>query len=164
MQDTENTQIRKTRPKEQSARNKNGGGNLYISYAEYTAYGGELTETAFDGLIWECQAKVDYYTFFRLKKDTEYSERVKVACSKIIDILYRRKEYVSRVTDLGNPVVVSGSNDGVSETYGGIISHSAPSDIVAYNQQIEKEIYDTIRFYLAGEVNQNGIELLYRGV
>ena len=60
---------------------------MYLTYAEYKEYGGTVTESAFNSLIYEAQVKVDYYTFNRLVNDTVISEKIKRCMTKIIELL-----------------------------------------------------------------------------
>ena len=137
---------------------------MYITYAEYQANGGKLTETAFDLNIKEAQAKIDYYTFGRLKNDTAISENVKLVLVKIIDMLNSFNSYQSMVTDTTAPIVSTASNDGVSISYGGYMGNTTPQNMADISKNSEAEIYKIIKLYLGGETNAQGQSLLYRGV
>ena len=45
---------------------------MYLTFAEYTAMGGTLSQTTFDDLEFEAEALVNWYTFNRLKNDETY--------------------------------------------------------------------------------------------
>lgn len=137
---------------------------MYLTYEEYQKYGGTLDETAFNSLGYDVQVKIDYYTFSRLKKDTEYSEAVKRAFMKIMGLLDTHNKYLEKVADMDSPMVASASNDGVSESYGGYAGNTTPNDVSTLADMLEKDIQGVIREYLNGERNQKGELLLYRGV
>ena len=137
---------------------------MYLTYEEYQAYGGTLDEPAFNSIGYDVQAKIDYYTFSRLKKDTEFTEPVKRAFMKIIGLMDAYNKYLEKVSNMDNPIVASASNDGVSESYGGYAGNTTPGDIETLADKLEKDIRAVIREYLSGERNQAGQLLLYRGV
>ena len=66
---------------------------MYITYDEYKEYGGTLNEPTFNSLYYDAQIKIDYYTFNRLKNDTEFSVRLKLCIIKIISLLNTYNEY-----------------------------------------------------------------------
>lgn len=137
---------------------------MYLTYEEYRAYGGALSETAFNNAEYEAEVKIDHYTFKRLSGDTEIGERVKRAVYKIVGLIADYNAYVDKVSNMDNPVVSSMSNDGVSETYGGYAGNTSMNDIKVFSEKLDKDIYNVIRQYLDGERNQKGDLLLYRGV
>lgn len=137
---------------------------MYITYDEYRAFGGALDEPAFNAAAYDVQVKIDYYTFSRLKHDTEFTEPVKRAFVRIMELMAKHNDYLKRVSDMDDPIQTSWSNDGVSGSYGGYAGSTTPADIKSLADKLEKDIADTIRMYLDGERNQAGELLLYRGV
>lgn len=137
---------------------------MYLTFEEYQNYGGTLSETAFNGVIYDAQIKIDYYTFNRLINDTEIGDKVKRATYKIIELIRDYNNYMDKVKDMDKPIVKSSSNDGVSQTYGGYAGNTSMNDIKALSDKLDKDIYVAIRQYLNGERNQKGEVLLYRGV
>ena len=137
---------------------------MYLTYAEYQTMGGALESSDFTSLEYKAEVKMDYYTFNRLKADTEFSDRVKRCIYEIINYLNIYQEYCDTVTNMQNPVVASQSNDGVSISYGGLLGNTTPNDIKKVEKQTEDDIYKTIRQYLDNERNRVGQLLLYRGV
>lgn len=137
---------------------------MYITYLEYQAFGGDLTESAFNSTIYDVQMKIDYYTFGKLKKDTIINEQVKRCIVKLISLMNTFNEYNKIVTSTSTPVISSQSNDGVSVSYGGYLGNTSPNDLEAVSKKLDTDIRDTIKQYLAGEQNQAGEVLLYRGV
>lgn len=137
---------------------------MYLTFEEYQAYGGALSETAFNNIEYDARIKIDYYTFNRLANDTEFSEKVKRATYKVIELINDYNSYMDKVSDMDNPIVKSSSNDGVAETYGGYTGNTSTNDIKMLSDKLDKDIYVVIHQYLNGERNQKGEVLLYRGV
>lgn len=137
---------------------------MYLTYDEYSEYGGTLDETAFRNLRYDVEKTIDYYTFGRLKKDEEFSESVKRTEFELITLRERYDKYVQKVSDVENPIVASSSNDGVSQSYGGYLGNTSPTDIQNMHEQLKSDMYDVIKRYLDGERNAAGELLLYRGV
>ena len=142
---------------------------MYLTYEQYTEYGGALDESAFDMYEFEAASKIDYYTFNRLKKGDGFdgqSEDVKEAVKRceyrLIDLMQLRDlaNSVSGDGESENSVVAgvaSQSNDGVSISYN-VLSASEAS----INAQAE--IDKVIKVYLGSCKNSLGQRLLYRGI
>lgn len=137
---------------------------MYITFEEYQDYGGTLDEPTFNSIYYDVQIKIDYYTFNRLVNDTVFTEKVKRCIVKLISLLNIFNEYQKTITDLKHPVVASASNDGVSMSYGGYLGNTTPNDLNTVQEQLDKDILNTIKQYLYGEKNQAGEVLLYRGI
>ena len=137
---------------------------MYITYEEYKDFGGTLSKPAFDSVNYEATVKVDYYTNKRLTNDSEFTDNVKRCIFKLIGLMDTFNSYQKIVTDTDNPVITSQSNDGVSTTFGGYLGATSPQDLANIQKQLDKDIKDVIRTYLYKEVNQNGENLLYRGI
>lgn len=135
---------------------------MYLSYTEYQNMGGTLDETLFNELEFEAETQVDWYTFNRLHKETEYPERLQRCMYALIKIIYTTQQ-ASMLGDDGsgdsdiNAAVASQSNDGVSISYNVI---SAKEAIDLSKDKIEQ----TIQQYLQGVMNSLGQKLLYRGL
>lgn len=137
---------------------------MYLTYEDYKSYGGTLDKSAFDNFNYRAKVKIDYYTDNKLCNDTEFGEKIKRATAEIVDLLSTYAEYQKIVTNTENPVVSSQSNDGLSVSYGGYIGNTTTSDMQSVSDKLDKDIAKVIRQYLAGETNQSGECLLYRGV
>ena len=134
---------------------------MYLTYDEYTQLGGStLEETAFEQLEFEASTIIDWWTFNRLHKQTEYPEAVKRCMYKLISLL-QDKQRATAVDPASEgaikPSVASESNDGVSTSYNTLSAKEAVDTI-------QKELDKTIQTYLMGVRNSLGHNLLYRGV
>ncbi len=135
---------------------------MYLTYEEYQNMGGALDETSFGNYEFRARSKVDWYTFNRLQKETEYPEAVKRCVFAIISYLVS-SDSVSATpsTSSSEGVVTAGvasqSNDGVSISYN-ILS---AKDVVDNSQT---QIKATVEEYLQGVTNSLGQYVLYRGV
>ena len=135
---------------------------MYLLYSEYVNMGGILEETLFNELEFEAETKVDWYTFNRLQKETQYPERLKRCMYALIKILYEVQQ-ASLLGDDGSgdssitAAVASQSNDGVSISYNVLNA----KDVV---EQSDKKIESAIQQYLQGVMNSLGQKLLYRGL
>lgn len=136
---------------------------MYLSYQQYQAYGGTLDETTFNDFEFEARTQVDWYTFNRLQKDTEYPEALSRCMYKLIQLLQRAAEagkIDGESSGSGNSSqagVASQSNDGVSISYN-ILS---AKDVV---DSLKDDIKTAIDHYLQGVVNSLGQKVLYRGI
>lgn len=137
---------------------------MYITFEEYQNYEGTLDEPTFNSIYYDAQAKLDYHTFNRLAKDSEFTEKVKRCLARIISLINTFEEYRKAITDIKNPVIASASNDGVSMSYGGYLGNTTPNDLKNVEKQLDKDIQKAIKQYLYQEKNQQGEVLLYRGV
>ena len=137
---------------------------MYITYDDYMIMGGSaLEETAFEQLEFEARAIIDYWTFNRLQKETEYPEAVKLCMFKLVSLINDKQKamMVDAVSSTTNTVIQAGiaseSNDGVSTSYNTLSAKEAVDTL-------QKEFSDTIQMYLTGVKNSLGHKLLYRGV
>lgn len=134
---------------------------MYLTFTEYQNMGGTLDETAFTDLEFEAEAIVDWYTFNRLQKDTNYPDKLKQCMYRLIKMAQERQQAmcVGESVDGDNGVtaaIASRSNDGVSISYN-IISASEIFD------KLKTEMGETVQKYLNGVVNELGRKVLYRG-
>ena len=132
---------------------------MYLTYQEYTEMGGTLDETAFNNLEFEAEALVNWYTFNRLKKDTNLPDELKRLMKYLIGLAAEKGNLIgaSGSGDAAGKVVSSQSNDGVSISYNVL----SASDLM---QSIQDEGKKAINTYLQGVMNEAGRLLLYRGV
>jgi hypothetical protein len=136
---------------------------MYLTYAEYQTMGGKLDEATFNDFEMEAQAIIDWYTFNRLQKDTEYPDAVKNCVYRLI----REAQVQQSVLMAGEPVTTGGidgtmaiasrSNDGVSVSY----NVMSAKDLFG---TLKSESEETVKRYLSGVVNQLGRKVLYRGI
>lgn len=125
--------------------------------------GGTLNETTFNDLEFEAASVIDWYSFGRLRKDTEFSEEVKRCDYKLIQFILQ-KQMAEAVADAGgassNEVAVgitSQSNDGVSISYNVMNA----KDIV---ENCKAEMATIVQRYLAYVTNSLGQKVLFRGL
>lgn len=135
---------------------------MYLTYQEYKNMGGTLDEPSFETYEFQARAKIDWYTFNRLQKESEFPEAVK-RCMYIIISYLLQSDMVSGVsasqeteaTYTSN--IASQSNDGVSISYNIL----AAKDVIS---NADSQIESAIEQYLQGVTNSLGQKLLYRGV
>ena len=144
---------------------------MYLTFAEYVEFGGELTEAAFDRSEPEAEVIIDWYTFNRLHEEQEYPDRVKLCMAKLIDLINTRAELengpkyaaskTAQVSSTEAPIK-SQSNDGVSITYNSINANNLYEALVFTKPGNEYET--TVRLFLNGVKDSKGRNLLYRGL
>lgn len=136
---------------------------MYLTYEEYQNMGGTLDEATFNDYCFEAEAKINWYTFNRLKHDTTFPEEVKRCVYKLIKLLQ----------DAAAALVISGEqNDGENGVVAGIASQSNDGVSINYNTLSAKDMLDasqnlidtTVKQYLNGVTNELGKKLLYRGL
>lgn len=133
---------------------------MYLTFQEYTQFGGTLNETSFNDYEFKARTKVDWYTFNRLQNETTYLEAVKRCVYSLINLLLLQDQAGSVSADGNNGTkagIASQSNDGVSVSYNVLSAQQAI-------ENVEKEVRDTVEQYLQGVVNSLGQKVLYRGV
>lgn len=136
---------------------------MYLTYEEYQNMGGTLDETTFNDYCFEAEAKINWYTFNRLKKDKTFPEEVKRCVYHLIKLL---QDMAAAMATTGDP---SGS---VSGTTAGIASQSNDGVSISYNtlsakdmlESSQSQVETTIKQYLYGVMNELGKKLLYRGL
>lgn len=122
----------------------------YLTYSEYTEYGGSASKTDFTLLEFKARKRIDRLTASRVEKMKTVPKAVKLCVTSLIEI--DRKAGVE--AQVNNPVVTSFNTDGYSESYGKALSVA----------DAEKSMSATIKSMLWGETDDNGVPLLYRGV
>lgn len=145
---------------------------MYLTYEEYSEYGGTLEETAFNDLEFDAESVINWCTFNRLKRpewaDALNTEELKRCVYQLIRLKQLELELLASSSG-GNIVGGTGwtkeagitqeSNDGVSTSYNTLSS----GELMAYvNGQKTKN--DLVRMYLECIVNDLGRKLLYRGI
>lgn len=134
---------------------------MYLTYEEYQNMGGTLDETAFYDYEFEAQAQIDWYTFCRLQKETEYPEAVKRCVYSIIRLMQDKRQAM---------VIDSVSADGTMQA--GIASQSNDGVSVSYNTLSARDLIDAskgaveecVQRYLQGVKDSLGRKLLFKGV
>ena len=135
---------------------------MYLTYAQYQAYGGTLDETTFNDYEFEARTRVDWYTFNRLQNDTTFPESVTRCMYKLIQLIEKEAK-ASQVggDESGDGAVSAGvasqSNDGVSISYN-VLSAKDLMD------SVQKDVELCIKHYLQSVTNSLGYKLLYRGM
>jgi hypothetical protein len=122
----------------------------YLTYDEYQNRGGTLPQNAFVLLEFKCRKRIDCLTDSRVQNMTEVPESVKLCMLSLMNL----EKEVGAEAQAAKPVVTSFSTDGYSESYGNAMS----------TEDAEKSMYSIIRTMLYGELDDNGVPLLYRGV
>lgn len=137
---------------------------MYLTYAEYQNYGGDLEETVFTNLSFRAEGIINRYTYNRFKNDAEFPEELKRLVFRIINLLILADSALGINSDgaiVGKGPVNSQSNDGLSTSYNNLTASelyklTGGSDGVA--------IRNTIKDYLSGVKNQSGKLVLYKGL
>ena len=124
---------------------------MYLTYAEYQAYGGTLPEADFTLAEFKARKRVDYLTDSRVEAMAEVPEAVKLAMISII----KADGAVGVDAQAGAPLVASFSTDGYSENYGSAADQTA---------NVEKQLNAELRRLLYGVKDDDGVPLLYRGL
>lgn len=144
---------------------------MYLTYDEYSEYGGTLDETAFNDLEFDAESTVNWYTFNRLKRPEWQSvleaEELKRCMYQLIRIKQMENEMLASsaggagwgVGWTKEPGITKESNDGVSVSYNTLSS----GELMAYLNG-SKTKNDLIQQYLGSIVNDLGRKILYRGV
>ena len=144
---------------------------MYLTYEEYTEYGGTLDETAFTDLEFDAETTVNWYTFNRLKKpqwkDVLDEPELKRCVYQLVRLKQMEQELIAASTGGAGfgvgwkkePGVTQESNDGVLTSYNTLSS----GELMAhFNGAKSKE--DIMDQYLNSIVNDLGQNILYRGI
>lgn len=124
---------------------------MYLTYDEYRAWGGALSEADFAQAELRARKRLDHLTDSRVEAMAEVPEAVKLAMMSIIKV----DGAVGVDAQAGVPLVASFSTDGYSENYGSAAEQTA---------NFEKQLNEEIRRLLYGVKDDDGVPLLYRGV
>lgn len=144
---------------------------MYLTYDEYTEYGGTLDETAFRDLEYDAESTINWYTFNRLKRpewsSALRSEDLKRCVYQLIRYKQMEDELLSASTGGASygvgwtkeAGITKESNDGVTTSYNTLSSGEL---MAKFSGAKTKE--DLIDRYLNGVLNDLGHSLLYRGI
>ena len=149
---------------------------MYLTYETYQDLGGTLDETTFNEFEFEAECIVNWYTFNRLQKETNYPDALSRCMFALIKLAKARADAMMMgaqtvtttdaeghvTTVVTSPTISSQSNDGVSISY-----NAVPASEVFGNLSAQKkggEIESLVQMYLNGVTNSLGHKLLYRGV
>ena len=124
---------------------------MYLTYEEYQAYGGTLSEADFTLAEFRARKRIDYLTASRVAAMEEVPEAVKLAMLTVI----KADSAVGVDAQAETPLVASFSTDGYSESYGSAADRT---------QTVERQLNCEIGRLLYGVKDDNGVPLLYRGV
>lgn len=123
----------------------------YLTYAEYVALGGDMSETDFTVAEFKARSRIDWITMARVKNMAVVPEEVKLAMMSIIKVDAK----YSAPAQAYNAVASSFSTDGYSESYG------SASELT---QSIEKQLNNEVTKMLFGVVDDYGEHLIFRGL
>lgn len=149
---------------------------MYLTYEDYQSMGGTLDETAFNDFEYEAETIVNWYTFNRLKEETEYPSELARCMYRLImlaklkaDALLMGKQVTVQYDDQGNRTVtevetyIKGqSNDGVSVDYNAVDANEVFGLLSSTGKGNVLET--TVFRYLQGVRNSKGKRLTYRGM
>ena len=135
-----------------------------LTYEEYIEMGGTLADVNKYNLYeYEVESIINWYTFDRLKNETEYSPEVKQCAYMLINLIIEKYATLNvGSTDADTPTssvtgqIASQSNDGVETTYVTLSSFNLLTFCT-------REINNVINYCLRNAVNSLGRRLLYRG-
>lgn len=156
----------------------------YVDYEFYKSLYGEgaIPESGFNRLLWEACKRVDSLTFGKLKfafpTNEEDAEAVRRCVCRLIEIATAIEAANKRVSEGQGYVVdeatgsmrgkvvssVSSGSESVSYT---VKSESGSTliDAVLADKAAQDKLYaDTVKEYLAGVPDANGVNLLYAGI
>ena len=123
----------------------------YLTYAQYTAWGGTLSEALFNLAEIRARARIDAMTQGRVARMASVPEQVQAAMMEIIQV----DGTYSAAAQAAAPVVASFNTDGYSESYGSAEGRTAA---------IERQLTAGIETLLDGITDDDGVPLLYAGV
>lgn len=122
----------------------------YLTYSEYSEYGGTASKTDFTMLEFRARKRIDRLTASRVQNMKAVPKDVKLCMVSLIEIDHK----AGVEAQVRNPVVTSFNTDGYSETYGKALSVA----------DADKSMSATIKSMLWGVKDDRGVPLLYRGV
>lgn len=124
---------------------------MYLTFAEYQAWGGQQSESAYSRLEYKARMMIDEYTFGRLRDEETIPEAVKRLTFELVGMWGNMD--ISGEGYAG--VVDSESNDGYS------IKMAAGTVLTAAESM--QQMGNMIETYLANEKTAAGVPLLYCG-
>lgn len=125
----------------------------YLTYDEYKEYSPDSTLSEPNFVLSELKARkrIDYLTANRVQGMKEIPVDVKLCMVTLINL----ENSIGVEKQAEKPAVSSFSTDGYQETYSSIASNAT---------DINKTLNDSVARLLYGVRDDNGVELLYRGV
>lgn len=125
---------------------------MYLTYDEYVAYGGTMSQDEFVLAEFKARSRIDWYTLARVQAMRVVPEEVKMAMMVIItgDAKYSVDAQATK-----DGMIASYSTDGYSESYGSITEQS---------QNYDNQIKQTVERMLFGVLDDNGVPLIYKGL
>ncbi len=120
---------------------------MYLTYEEYQARGGTLTEALYDRYEMRAEKLIDARTFGRVKSDDHVRDCVKALAYELVTQLQQ-----SGIME-DTAQVSSYSNDGVNVTYAS-----------RTRTEVDSDMRELIEEYLYGETDARGCPLLALGV
>lgn len=123
----------------------------YLTYAQYTAWGGTMDEAAFNLAEIKARARIDAMTQGRVARMAEAPEQVRAAMYEIIGV----EQTFSASAQAAAPIAASFTTDGYSESYGSAESRTAA---------IEKQLNAQLEALLDGVPDDEGVPLTFAGV
>lgn len=124
---------------------------MYLTYAEYTAMGGTISQAAYNRLEFKARKIIDQHTYGRLMALETQSESVKMAMFELVGLVQK-----SDVTSADSKQISSESVGDVSTSYAAVT--------IASFEQLKAENLDVIGSYLSDGKLEDGTPLLYMGV
>ena len=136
---------------------------MYLTYEAYTNMGGTLDETTFNEYEFTAESLIDWYTFNRLQKETEYPDKLSRLMYELIKYIQMREDALNNnITDSEGNIKTGGitrqSNDGVTTEF----NITSAAYLTEYFS--DKKLGDMIKKCLNGVKNSLGQKLLYRGI
>jgi hypothetical protein len=155
---------------------------MYITLSEYTALYDMADDRLFNRLAVEACKLLDKYTTgcdgvkklsIAFPTENDDAQAVKHCAAKIVSILHQIEQadaaanqsrgYMSTSNGLQGKVIASVTSGNESVTYStSAVKSSVDAAVVDFSAR-EKMIRATIRDYLSGTVDANGVNLLYMG-
>ena len=109
---------------------------MWLSFEEYSKFGGTASESDFAGLELKARKRIDYRTFERISTPSDDIKRL------IFEIIEMQRSYAER-----DPSVSSFGNDGVS------VSYVSPEAAAADFEARANELIDTV----CGDLTYRGL-------
>ena len=157
---------------------------MYIDYEYYTALYDDLDEAKFNRLVRAAVRTIDGFTATvdgvrKLKTafptDPEDAETVKLCTAQVVHMLHRIEQaqdaaaaargYTATENGLQGKVIssISAGNETISFSTGAMQA-TALDKAIQDNTEKNRLLYTTVREYLSGVPDSNGVNLLYTGV
>ena len=122
----------------------------YLTYEEFSAYGGSMDQGTFDASEFAVRKYLDYLTDRRIK---EHIEVIPEEVKRCVYAMIQLESAGGALRQLEKPVTTGFSTDGYSESYGNVLSA----------EDVKREMSNTAKVYLAGVYDDDGVELMYLG-